>query len=78
MVENGTNKPIIMEAQYGEGWFVMMCLAPDKYHIVGNDDATKEGAGKLFQNIMATWYDAFVSVESDGKLAATWGDLKAH
>ena len=78
MVENGTNKPIIMEAQFGDGWFVMMCLAPDKYHIVGNDDKTKEGAGKLFQNIMATWYDAFTAVAPNGKLAATWGQLKTR
>ena len=28
MVEKGTNKPIIMEAEYGNGMFVMMCLAP--------------------------------------------------
>lgn len=78
MVEAGTNKPIIMEAQFGAGWFVMMCLAPDKYHIAGNDDDTKEGAGKLFQNIMATWYDAFSPVESKGKLVAAWGELKTR
>lgn len=78
MVEAGTNKPIIMEAQFGAGWFVMMCLAPDKYHIAGNDDDTKEGAGKLFQNIMATWYDAFSSVEPKGKLVAAWGELKTR
>jgi hypothetical protein len=76
MVEEGTNKPIIMEAEFGEGMFVMMCLAPDKYHIAGNDDKTKAGAGKLFQNIMNTWYDAFTSVEPDSKLTAAWGELK--
>ena len=78
MVEKGTNKPIIMEAQFGQGWFVMMCMAPDKYHVVGNDDETKEGAGKLFQNIMATWYDAFTAVAPNGKLAATWGKIKVR
>ncbi len=76
MVEEGTSKPIIMEAQFGSGWFVMMCLAPDKYHIAGNDDATKEGAGKLFQNIMATWYDAFTAVAPNDKLATAWGEIK--
>ena len=76
MVEQGTNKPIIMEAEFGKGMFVMMCLAPDKYHVAGNDAATKEGAGKLFQNIMSTWYDAFSPVELNGKLAAAWGELK--
>jgi hypothetical protein len=76
MVEKGTNKPIIMEAEYGKGMFVMMCLAPDKYHIAGNDDKTKEGAGKLFENIMSTWYDSFAPVESRNKLTTTWGKIK--
>jgi len=78
MVEKGTNKPIIMEAKFGTGWFVMMCLAPDKYHIEGNDDKTKTGAGKLFQNIMRTWYDAFTPVATEGKLATAWGELKTR
>jgi len=76
MTEAGTGKPIIMEAKFGEGMFVMMCMAPDKYHIAGNDDETMEGAGKLFQNIMSTWYDAFSAVAPDDKLTATWGELK--
>lgn len=76
MVEKGTNKPIIMEAEYGNGIFVMMCLAPDKYHIKGNDDKTKEGAGKLFQNIMNAWYDTRAAVSSPGKLTITWGEVK--
>ena len=77
MVEAGTEKPIIMEADYGQGKFVMMCLAPDKYHVVGNDDKTKEGAGKLFENIMMTWYDnLFAPVHSVGKLPVTWSLLK--
>jgi len=78
MVEKGTNKPIIMEAVYGKGIFVMMCMAPDKYHIVGNDDKTKEGAGKFFENIMATWYDAYAPVESVGKITASWGKIKSE
>ena len=70
MVEQGTEKPIIMEANYGAGKFVMMCLAPDKYHMVGNDDKTKQGAGKLFQNIMNAWYDSLLPVP------LTWAELK--
>ncbi len=77
MVEKGTNKPIIMEAKSGKGYYVMMCLAPDKYHIMGNDEKTKEGAGKLFDNIMKTWYDAFESVQSQNKIAIKWGEIKA-
>jgi len=77
MVEDGTNKPIIMEAEYGDGMFVMMCIAPDKYHIVGNDDKTKEGAGKIFQNIMNTWYDMRAAVEPQSKLAAIWAKIKS-
>jgi len=76
MVEKGTNKPIIMEAKFEKGIFVMMCLAPDKYHIVGNDEKTKTGAGKLFRNIMETWYDLYKSVELRGKLTTEWGNLK--
>lgn len=77
MVEDGTDKPIIMEAEYGEGIFVMMCLAPDKYHIVGNDDMTKEGAGKIFQNIMNTWYDTRAVVEPRNKLATIWAKIRS-
>ena len=76
MTEAGTGKPIIMEAKFGEGMFVMMCMAPDKYHIAGNDAQTLEGAGKLFENIMSTWYDALSAVSPNAKLAATWGDVK--
>jgi len=76
MVEKGTNKPIIMEAEHGEGMFVMMCLAPDKYHIAGNDDMTKTGAGDFFENIMNAWYEAFSPVESGGKITSTWGEIK--
>ena len=43
-------KPVIMEATYGKGKFLMMAIAPDKYHIVGNDDNTKDMA-KLFMEI---------------------------
>ena len=78
MVEAGTNKPILMEAEYGKGMFVMMCMAPDKYHIAGNDEMTKTAAGKFFENIMNTWYDALSAVESSGKLAVTWGELRAR
>lgn len=76
MVEKGTNKPIIMEAEYGNGMFVMMCLAPDKYHLKGNDDKTKTGAGKLLENIMTAWYDTRAAVLPLGKLAITWGEVK--
>lgn len=76
MVEKGTNKPIIMEAEFGKGRFIMMCLAPDKYHIAGKDDQTKKGAGNLFQNIMQTWYDSLAPVTPNGKLATAWGRVK--
>lgn len=76
MVEKGTNKPIIMEAKSGKGYYVMMCLAPDKYHLKGNDDKTKEGAGKLLQNIMKTWYDQFSSVKKQDKLITTWSKIR--
>jgi len=77
MVEKGTNKPIIMEAESGKGYYVMMCLAPDKYHIKGNDDKSKKGAGMLFENIMEAWY-ASLSVEPKNKIAAAWGEVKAR
>jgi len=76
MVEKGSGKPVIMEAKSGKGYYVMMCLAPDKYHIKGNDEKTKTGAGKLFENIMKAWYDAFAPVESQNKVATVWGEIK--
>ena len=45
----------ILEASFGDGKFVMMALAPDKYHIVGNDDHTKAMAGLFMENILETY-----------------------
>jgi hypothetical protein len=65
----------IMEGKFGSGLFVMMCLAPDKYHIVGNDDNTKKMAGRFMENILETYTPK--AVEATGKLATTWGRLKS-
>ncbi len=64
----------IMEGKFGSGLFVMMCLAPDKYHVVGNDDNTKKMAGLFMENILETYTPK--AVELKGKLATTWGTLK--
>ncbi len=64
----------IMEGKFGSGLFVMMCLAPDKYHVVGNDDNTKKMAGLFMENILETYTPQ--AVELTGKLATTWGTLK--
>ncbi len=69
-------KPAIMEANFGSGKFVMMSLAPDKYHIVGNDDNTKKMAGLFMENILETYTPK--AVESAGKLSTTWGSLKSR
>ena len=71
--------PVIMEAKYGEGKFVMMSLAPDKYHVVGNDKHTKQKAGMFMENIL----EAFVlskpwTVKPNGKLSTRWAHLKMH
>ncbi len=67
--------PVIMEAMYGNGKFLMMAIAPDKYHIVGNDDNTKDMA-KLFMENLLNYVEEFASVEADGKLTTKWGKLK--
>ncbi len=67
--------PVIMEAIYGEGKFLMMAIAPDKYHIVGNDDNTKDMA-KLFMENLLNYVEEFAAVEADGKLTTTWVNLK--
>ena len=69
-------KPAIMEADFGSGKFVMMSLAPDKYHIVGKDDNTKKMAGLFMENILETYTPK--DVESAGKLTTMWGSLKAR
>jgi hypothetical protein len=78
MTEKGTDKPIIMEADSGKGKYVMMCIAPDKYHISGNDDWTKEQSGLFFENMIATWYrsDTTSDVTSSNKLASTWSEIR--
>ena len=67
--------PVIMEAMYGNGKFLMMAIAPDKYHIVGNDDNTKDMA-KLFMENLLNYVEEFAAVEADGKLTTKWANLK--
>ncbi len=55
VIVESRGKPVIMEAEYGEGKFVMMSLAPDKYHVAGNDDFTKEMAGLFMENILEVY-----------------------
>ena len=67
--------PVIMEAEYGKGKFLMMAIAPDKYHIVGNDDNTKDMA-KLFMENLLNYVEEYAAVEADSKLTTTWAELK--
>ena len=67
--------PVIMEAEYGKGKFLMMAIAPDKYHIVGKDDNTKDMA-KLFMENLLNYVEEFAAVEADGKLTTKWANLK--
>ena len=67
--------PVIMEATYGEGKFLMMAIAPDKYHIVGNDANTKDMA-KLFMENLLNYVEEYAAVEADGKLTTKWANLK--
>ncbi len=75
MESNG--KPVIMEASYGNGKFIMMSLAPDKYHIAGKDDNTKKKAGVFMENLMTYLTELTgTSVDVRGKLATVWSTLK--
>ena len=67
--------PVIMEAEFGQGKFLMMAIAPDKYHIAGNDGNTKDMA-KLFMENLLFHVEEFAAVEADGKLTTTWANLK--
>lgn len=68
-------KPVIMEAEFGKGKFLMMAIAPDKYHIVGNDDHTKDMT-KIFMENLLSYVEEFADVESIGKLTTKWAYLK--
>ena len=68
-------KPVIMEAKYGKGKFLMMALAPDKYHIAGNDNHTKDMA-KLFMQNLLLHVEEFADVKAVGKLTTKWVHLK--
>ncbi len=68
-------QPVIMEAEFGKGKFLMMAIAPDKYHIVGNDDNTKKMA-KLFMENLLNYVEEYAAVEADGKLTTRWANLK--
>ena len=68
-------QPVIMEAGFGKGKFLMMAIAPDKYYIAGNDDNTKDMA-KLFMENLLFHVEEFAAVEADGKLTTVWANLK--
>ncbi|MDE0316567.1 MAG: hypothetical protein OXM61_16905 [Candidatus Poribacteria bacterium] len=68
-------QPVIMEAEYGKGKFLMMAIAPDKYYIAGNDDNTKKMA-KLFMENLLSYVEEYAAVEADGKLTTKWANLK--
>ena len=44
--------PVIMEAEFGKGKFLMMAIAPDKYYIVGKNNTTKDGAKLFMENLL--------------------------
>ena len=64
-------RAVIMEAEFGDGKFVMMALAPDKYHIVGNDENTRTMAGRFMENILET----YLSTEGTPKRLFRRGDV---
>ncbi len=68
-------QPVIMEAEFGTGKFIMMAIAPDKYYIVGNDDHTKNMA-KLYMENLLNYVEDFATVEPNGKLTTRWANLK--
>jgi len=69
---------VILEANYGRGKFVMMSLAPDKYHVVGNDDLTRRKAFMFLENLVHVYYLDTLPVEEGGRLATSWGMIKAR
>ncbi len=68
-------QPVIMEAEFGKGKFLMMAIAPDKYYVAGNDANTKDGA-KLFMENLLNYVEEFAAVEVEGKLTTKWAALK--
>ena len=74
LAEAAAGKAAVAEATFGQGMFVMMCVAPDKYAIAGKDDHTKEQATLFLENIAATYLPQAVSPE--GLLTTMWGSLR--
>ncbi|MBP96517.1 hypothetical protein CMK18_11245 [Candidatus Poribacteria bacterium] len=77
VIAESTGGPAIMEAVYGKGKFIMMCIAPDKYHVAGNDDNTRKKARMFMENML----EAFVLskpwiIDSRTKLTTKWSILK--
>ena len=74
ILATSAGKNVIGEAAVGSGKYVMMCIAPDKYAQVGNDDNTKDMATLFFQNMVTTYLPQAVSPE--GLATTTWADLR--
>ena len=75
VVMESLGQPVIMEAEYGKGKFLMMALAPDKYHIVGKDANTKDMAVLFMENLL-NYVEEFADVKAQGKLTTMWANLK--
>ncbi|MAF10066.1 hypothetical protein CMK11_06395 [Candidatus Poribacteria bacterium] len=77
ILATSAGRPVIGEAEFGGGMFVMMCIAPDKYSQVGNDDNTKEMATLFFENMVTTYFLSVTpDVSPEGLATTTWGDLR--
>ncbi|MDA1190934.1 MAG: hypothetical protein O3A46_04530 [Candidatus Poribacteria bacterium] len=74
LAETAAGKAAVAEAEFGQGKFLMMCVAPDKYATRGNDDNTKKQAMLFLENIATVYLPTAVSPE--GLLATTWGELR--
>jgi hypothetical protein len=74
LLASSQNRPVIGEATFGSGRFVMLSIAPDKYALAGNDDRTKEKAALFFENLVNTYLPTDVSPR--GRLATTWAAIR--
>jgi hypothetical protein len=76
VLATSAGKNVIGEADHGNGKFVMMCIAPDKYSQVGNDANTLDMATLFFQNMVTTYLPQAVSPE--GLATTTWAELRSQ
>ncbi len=75
---NSGLNPCILEASYGRGRILLLCIGTDKMHVLGSSDKARENSMLLMENIVAEYVtvEYVTAVAAAGKSVTVWGEIK--